>query len=174
MRKLELALVSEFDEWSQAESAGRALQAEGFDMGELKIVGANWLCEIDPGGRRTLRQGAILGMQIAVPIFSILGLIVGFVNAANDPASNRISTLALPTLAMLAFGAVLGALAGSLFCRLEHSVDPPEWAEALYGNHLRNGSCLLLLQGELTKLMEAVRTVKNLNPNSIRIMPSKD
>jgi len=173
MENEKLALVSEFEQWSQAEGAGRALKKRGFDMGNVKVVGADWLDAIDPGGSKSPKESAVMGMRIAIPLCTSLGLLVGLIHALGAAEGNRLTLLLVPILEMAALGTTLGALIGALFGFLGHDSYTPSWAEPEYGRSLRQGSYLLLVQGDSSLIDRARQVVVSASPVSIRVRPAK-
>jgi len=143
-------------------------------MGDVKIVGSNWLCEVDSSGRRSVHEASVLGAKISIPVFGFLGFAIGIINFSAAIPGERLMALIPPIVGMLVLGAVLGAAIGSFFGMVALSVDTPEWAEPEYGNNLRMGAYLLLLQGDGTLFDKAKRTIAFARPTSVRILESHD
>ena len=168
------ALVSEFDQWLKAENAGHALKHQGFDMGRVKVVGADWLDAIDPGGSRSLAEASILGIKIGLPVSFVLGLVVGLSHIPQAGTGNHILLVLIPVVLMSALGAVLGGLLGCLFGFLGRDSHAPAWAEPEYGNKLRQGSYLVLVQGDQSLVERARLALIQSSPVSTQIKSAKD
>jgi len=170
----DLTLISEFDKWSKAEGVGRSLKKRGFDMGTVKVVGADWLRSADASGYRTPAAAATLGLKIGVAISLLVGVIVGLLHSSFVPLGERMFAFLWPIPAVVVPGAIVGWMLGSLFGSIGESSEAPAWAETEYGNKLRSGAYLLIVVGDRSLLQRAQDAIALAQPTSLRIRPTKD
>jgi hypothetical protein len=160
-------LVSEFESQGAAQSALRVLKAAGIDLADMHLRKANWITEVDPSGKRTISEAAGFGAMIGAACGVLATVAVAASSLTHFPEfSARVFGLgAITFLGPIGIGATLGMLFGKI--SIHHAT--PDWVEPEYGDHLRHGACLLVVEASPAIVDLAQHRLADTAPVSLRM-----